>query len=403
MEHPNIARVLVGGTTDNGRPYFVMELVKGIPLTQFCDDNKLGLRQRLALFSAVCKAIQHAHHKGVIHRDIKPSNVMVTLHDGQPVPKVIDFGVSKAISQQLTEKTMFTAYGQMSGTPAYMSPEQAEMSGLDIDTRSDVYSLGVLLYELLTSSTPLEAKSLRDKAYAELQRMIREDEPPRPSLRVSTLGESTALIAAQRGTGPRELGAVLRGELDWIVMKALEKNRDRRYESANTFAADVERYLRHEAVEACPPSAVYRVRKFIRRNRIACTTGSLVTLSLLGGILFSALAARDALYQRRLAEESLQGGMQGDTPFFRGGSCFSVSDVIQFQYELRILIILSRSLLPWPDSRVRKCSIICFKPGTRDVLPRQTAMDSRHSVRVGPALDESSEWRSVFIGSFNNP
>ncbi len=306
MEHPNIARVLDGGTTESGRPYFVMELVKGIPLTQFCDDNKLDMRQRLALFSAVCKAIQHAHHKGVIHRDIKPSNVMVTLHDGQPVPKVIDFGVSKAISQQLTEKTMFTAYGQMIGTPAYMSPEQAEMSGLDIDTRSDVYSLGVLLYELLTGSTPLEAKSLRGKAYAELQRMIREDEPPRPSLRVSTRGEATALIAAQRSTGPRELGAVLRGELDWIVMKALEKNRDRRYESANTFAADVERYLRHEAVEACPPSALYRTRKFIRRNRIACTTGSLVALSLLGGILFSALAARDALYQRRLAENSLR-------------------------------------------------------------------------------------------------
>jgi serine/threonine protein kinase/WD40 repeat protein/tetratricopeptide (TPR) repeat protein len=306
MDHPNIARVLDGGTTESGRPYFVMELVKGVPLTQFCDDNKLDMRQRLTLFSAVCKAIQHAHHKGVIHRDIKPSNVMVTLHDGQPVPKVIDFGVSKAISQQLTEKTMFTAYGQMIGTPAYMSPEQAEMSGLDIDTRSDVYSLGVLLYELLTGTTPLEAKSLRGKAYAELQRMIREDEPPRPSLRVSTQGNASALIASQRGTVPRELGAMLRGELDWIVMKALEKNRDRRYESANTFAADVERYLRHEAVEACPPSAVYRVRKFIRRNRVACTTGTLIAFSLLGGILFSGLAARDALYQRRLAEESLQ-------------------------------------------------------------------------------------------------
>jgi serine/threonine protein kinase/WD40 repeat protein len=305
MDHPNIARVLDGGTTESGRPYFVMELVKGVPLTQFCDDNKLDMRQRLALFSAVCKAIQHAHHKGVIHRDIKPTNVMVTLHDGQPVPKVIDFGVSKAISQQLTEKTMFTAYGQMIGTPAYMSPEQAEMSGLDIDTRSDVYSLGVLLYELLTGSTPLEAKSLRGKAYAELQRMIREDEPPRPSLRVSTQGEATALIAAQRGTGPRELGALLRGELDWMVMKALEKNRDRRYESANSFAADIERYLKNEAVEACPPSALYRVRKFIRRNRVACTTGTFIALSLLVGILSSTMATRDALYQRRMTEESL--------------------------------------------------------------------------------------------------
>jgi hypothetical protein len=194
----------------------------------------------------------------------------------------------------------------MIGTPAYMSPEQAEMSGLDIDTRSDVYSLGVLLYELLTGSTPLEAKSLRGKAYAELQRMIREDEPERPSLRVSTQGEATAQIAARRGAGPRELGALLRGELDWIVMKALEKNRDRRYESANNFAADVERYLRHEAVEACPPSAVYRLRKFMRRNRVACTTGTLIAISLLGGILISTMAARDALYQRRLAEESLR-------------------------------------------------------------------------------------------------
>ncbi len=310
MDHPNIAKVFDGGATESGRPYFVMELVKGIPLTQFCDENRLDMRQRLELFSAVCKAIQHAHNKGIIHRDIKPSNVMVTLHDGEPVPKVIDFGVSKAVTQQLTEKTMFTAYGQMIGTPAYMSPEQAEMSGLDIDTRSDIYSLGVLLYELLTGSTPLEATSLRGKAYAELQRMIREEEAEKPSLRLSTRGEATASVASQRNSDPKRLGAVLRGELDWIVLKTLEKNRDRRYETANGLAADIGRYLRGEAILARPPSVAYKLRKFAGRNKAVVVSGLLIMTTLLACTAVSTWQAVRANRAQRAALVAAEREMQ---------------------------------------------------------------------------------------------
>lgn len=301
MDHPNIAKVFDGGATESGRPYFVMELVKGIPLTQFCDESKLDTRQRLELFAVVCKAIQHAHQKGVIHRDIKPSNVMVTLHDGEPVPKVIDFGVSKAVTQQLTEKTMFTVYGQMIGTPAYMSPEQAEMSGLDIDTRSDIYSLGVLLYELLTGSTPLENTSIRGKAYGELQRMIREEEAEKPSLRLSTRGEATASVAAHRNTDAKRLGALLRGELDWIVMKTLEKNRDRRYETANGLAADIDRYLRGEAILARPPSVVYKLQKFVGRNKAAALSGLAVLVALLAGTAVATWQAVRATREQHVA------------------------------------------------------------------------------------------------------
>lgn len=285
MDHPNVARVYDGGSTDAGRPYFVMELVKGVPITDFCDENKLDVRERLELFTTVCKAIQHAHHKGVIHRDIKPSNVLVTLHDGTPVPKVIDFGVSKAISQQLTEKTMFTAHGQMIGTPQYMSPEQAEMSGLDIDTRSDIYSLGVLLYELLTGATPLDPQKIRETGYAQMQRLIREQESPKPSTRLSTMGDRLSIIASQRGTDAHRLGQFLRGDLDWIVMKAIEKERGRRYETASSFAADVQRYMQNEAVEARPPSIGYTLRKFVRRNRGPVVAGAAIAVSLLLGII----------------------------------------------------------------------------------------------------------------------
>src|SRR5499425_199547 len=223
MDHPNIAKVLDAGATERGLPYFVMELVKGVPITEYCDNNNLSPQGRLGLFVTVCRAVQHAHQKGIIHRDLKPSNVMVTLHDGIPVPKVIDFGVAKATSQHLTEKTLFTAYGQMIGTPAYMSPEQAEMSGLDIDTRSDVYSLGVLLYELLTGTTPLEDRLLREAGYAELPRLIREEEPPRPSDRLSALGDSATVLAGHRGLDVKRLVQLLADDLDWVVMKALEK------------------------------------------------------------------------------------------------------------------------------------------------------------------------------------
>jgi serine/threonine protein kinase/tetratricopeptide (TPR) repeat protein len=305
MDHPNIARVLDAGATDSGRPYFVMELVRGVPITDYCDREHLSIPERLDLFVLVCRAVQHAHQKGVIHRDIKPTNVLITLHDGVPVPKVIDFGIAKATGQSLTDKTLYTGFAQLVGTPLYMSPEQAEMSGLDVDTRSDVYSLGVLLYELLTGTTPFSQETFRTAAFDEMRRIIREEEPPTPSTRLSSLGDTLTTVSANRKADPRRLGKSMRGELDWVVMKALEKDRRRRYETANDFAADVIRHLTNQPVEACPPSAPYRFMKFARRNRAALMTAGLVALALIAGTVASLWQAVRATRAERLASQRL--------------------------------------------------------------------------------------------------
>jgi tetratricopeptide (TPR) repeat protein len=332
LDHPNIARVFDGGTTRDrgqgsgvgedktdalgltpnpcpltpaeGRPYFVMELVKGVPITDFCDQNHLTPRQRLELFVPVCQAIQHAHQKGIIHRDVKPSNVLVTVHDTTPVPKIIDFGVAKALGQELTDKTLFTGFAQMVGTPLYMSPEQAGQSGLDIDTRSDIYSLGVLLYELLTGTTPFDKERFKQAAYDEICRIIREEDPPKPSTRLSESKDTLPSISAQRQTEPARLTKLVRGELDWIVMKALEKDRNRRYETALALAADVERFLRDEPVYACPPSAGYRLRKLARRNKGVLAIIASVLLALAATAASIGWAVRDRTARQTESEQA---------------------------------------------------------------------------------------------------
>ena len=267
MDHANIAKVLDGGVSPLGRPYFVMDLIKGVPVTDFCDHNQLPPRRRLELFITVCHAVQHAHQKGIIHRDLKPSNVLITQHDTTPVVKIIDFGVAKALGQVLTDKTLFTGFAQMLGTPLYMSPEQAGQSGLDVDTRSDIYSLGVLLYELLTGTTPFDSERFKTATFDEIRRIIREEEPLKPSSRLSATRETLKSISAQRQTEPAKLTKLLKGDIDWIVMKALEKDRTRRYETANAFAEDMEHFPSGEPVKARPPSTSYRLRKFVHRNQ----------------------------------------------------------------------------------------------------------------------------------------
>jgi eukaryotic-like serine/threonine-protein kinase len=285
MDHPNIARVLDAGTTLTGRPYFVMELVRGVKITDYCDENEMDTPQRLELFMQVCRAIQHAHQKGVIHRDIKPSNILVTVIDGVALPKVIDFGIAKAIEGRLTDNTIFTAYEQFIGTPAYMSPEQSVMSGVDVDTRSDIYSLGVLLYELLTGRTPFETKELLKNGMDGLRRTLQEREPQRPSVMITTMrGSALALMARRRHAEPLKLISLLRGDLDWIVIRALEKDRARRYETANGLAMDVQRFLDNEPVSARPPSRLYRLQKLVRRNKAACVAGTFVALALIIGL-----------------------------------------------------------------------------------------------------------------------
>jgi WD40 repeat protein/serine/threonine protein kinase len=318
MDHPNIAKVLDAGATGSGRPFFVMELVKGVPITQFCDEHRLTPLKRLGLFVSVCQAVQHAHQKGIIHRDLKPSNVLETSHDGTPVVKVIDFGVAKAVGQQLTDKTVYTQFTQMVGTPLYMSPEQAGQSGLDVDTRSDIYSLGVLLYELLTGTTPFDPERLRTAAYDEIRRIIREEEPPRPSTRLSESKDALPSISAQRQTEPARLTKLVRGELDWIVMRCLEKDRNRRYETASALAADVQRYLADEPVQACPPSALYRFGKFARRNKRTLATAALLGVMLLvavGAMVASALWAASQADARARVEADAKKELESNLYF----------------------------------------------------------------------------------------
>jgi eukaryotic-like serine/threonine-protein kinase len=310
MDHPNIAKVHDAGATESGRPYFVMELVRGIPITDYCDRERLSIPERLELFVQVCRAVQHAHQKGVIHRDLKPSNILVTVIDGAAVPKVIDFGVAKATGGSLTERTIYTTFHQFVGTPLYMSPEQADLSGMDVDTRSDIYSLGVLLYELLTGTTPFDQDTFRQAAFDEMRRIIREEEPPKPSSRLNSLGASRTTVSANRKADARHLDRAVRGDLDWIVMKALEKDRRRRFETANDFAADVMRYLTDQPVEACPPSVGYRFAKYVRRNRVALTTGALIGLTLVGG---TALSAWQAVEARKARSEAVAALVQAQT------------------------------------------------------------------------------------------
>jgi serine/threonine protein kinase/tetratricopeptide (TPR) repeat protein/WD40 repeat protein len=400
MEHPNIAKVLDAGSTDSGRPYFVMELVRGIGITSYCDQEKLTTQERLELFIPVCQAIQHAHQKGIIHRDIKPSNVMVALHDGVPVPKVIDFGIAKATQQKLTDKTIFTHLQQFIGTPAYMSPEQAGMSGLDIDTRSDVYSLGVLLYELLTGKTPFDSKEVLAEGYDVVRRYIREVEPPKPSTRISSLQEEEQnTLAAHRKVLPDRLSRVIRGELDWIVMKALEKDRARRYESASGFAADIHHYLNQEPVEAAAPSFFYQARKFSRRHRKMVATLCLfafllLTIAVVSTLMTVRLSESDALNRGLLSKQYVREGTrlmdqgllaESLIPFVNALEIDERDDKKADIHRLRIGFLMQQ--LPRPVhqlSHTNKASLAGFAPdGTRFALVLREQKQSELQFRNG--------------------
>ena len=302
MNHPNIAQVHDAGTTDRGAPYFVMEYVPGVPIADYCDRHRLSTRERLEIFIPVCQAIQHAHQKGIIHRDIKPSNILVAVQDGKPVPKIIDFGVAKATNQRLTEKTVFTQQGYLIGTPEYMSPEQAEMTGLDVDTTTDIYSLGVLLYELLVGALPFDPRALRRAGFDEVRRIIREVDPPKPTTRLSSLGQLAKGIAERRHTDVVSLAKELRGDIDWITLKAMEKDRTRRYASSSELAADIERHLRNEPVAACPPTSLYRVRKFVRRHRMGAGVAAAAVVVLIAFAATMAVQAQRIARQRDRAE-----------------------------------------------------------------------------------------------------
>jgi tetratricopeptide (TPR) repeat protein len=379
MDHPNIARVYDGGTTPTGQPFFVMELVDGIAITKYCDQKRLPLRSRLELFVQVCQAVQHAHQKGIIHRDLKPGNVLVTEVDGRPAPKVIDFGVAKATEQKLTDMS-FAETGVVVGTPAYMSPEQADPESMDIDTRTDVYALGVILYELLVGSPPIDAKQFKRGAMSEMLRMVREVDPPRPSTRLST-AEDLPNIAANRNTEPAKLTKSLRGELDWVVMKAVEKDRGRRYETVNGLARDLERYLSDEVVEARPPSAGYRLKKFVRRHKGEVIAAALVFLALVAGVIGTSLGMVEARRQKRFAE---QGWNRAKTEQTRAEQNFATA----------------RALVLSMGNQFNRIEASQKNPKLTD-LARKEALDAARKqfdqFRTGQPDDESVLWQSSLL------
>lgn len=392
LDHPNIAKVFDAGATDAGRPYFVMELCAGERIDTYCDRNNLSIPERLELFAQVCRAVQHAHTKGIIHRDLKPGNVLVSAQDGQPLAKVIDFGIAKATASRLTEQTLFTEQRQIIGTPEYMSPEQAEGS-LDIDTRSDVYALGVMLYELLTGCTPFSGRQLRSAAYAEIQRIIREVEPPKPSTRLSQNTETLAKVAAKRKTEPRKLGTIIRGELDWIVMKALEKDRQRRYESANALATDIQRYLAGEAVAAAPPSAAYVLRKIVGRNKGVVSAGAAIAASLLLGAAAFAWQAKIAREQRDLAvkaeaetrtrADQLKEVSEFQAKMLRGIDPTNAGEQLLNDIRTKFAAALTKAGVPEPQRNAR---LVVFSKELDEVNSTDTAAEMIERTILKPAI-----------------
>jgi tetratricopeptide (TPR) repeat protein len=388
---PNIARVLDAGTTDSGRPFFVMELVKGTPITKFCDERKLTPRQRLELFVPVCQALQHAHQKGVIHRDIKPSNVLVAMYDDKPVPKVIDFGVAKAAGHSLTDRTLMTGFGAVVGTPEYMSPEQANLNNLDIDTRSDVYSLGVVLYELLTGTTPVDRKSLGKAALLEVLRIVREVEVPRPSAKLSTI-TTLPSVAANRGTEPDKLSRLMKGELDWVLLKALEKDRTRRYETANALSRDIQRYLADEVVEARPPSTGYRLKKLVRRHRGPVLAAAAVAVALVAGV--AAVFAVQIRANRDLAAKNDELTAEQDVVRTRSQELAAERDKVQARFDTAVKAIETfhtgvseEALLKNPQFKELRTKLLkqaaAFYAELEKLLAGQTDARSRKALAAG--------------------
>jgi tetratricopeptide (TPR) repeat protein len=402
MDHPNIARVFDGGATPGGRPLFVMELVKGIHIHEYCDQCQLPLPARLGLLTSVCRAVQHAHQKGIIHRDLKPSNVLVAIQDGDPVPKVIDFGVAKATGQRLTEATFRTRFAQMIGTPQYMSPEQAEMSALDVDTRADIYSLGVLLYELLTGTTPLTRERLETIDFDELRRIIRDEDPPTPSARLTSLNGQGAEVAAARRTDLRRLVRTVHGDLDWIVMKALEKDRTRRYETVTALASDVERYLADEPVEAGPPSHWYRARKFVRRNRTGVTVATVAVLLLAVGGGVAARVAADRATRRAELGGKIVAALNEARTAYGAGRRAAASAAIQRAEGLASGGDVDAAL----GARVRRLARDLEMARRLDeaqlagmvIDPKNNAFDSR---KIGPALRSAFAWYGIDLEAFD--